>query len=267
MLAPLLTVTAAFAWGPTGHRVVGHIAERHLSPTTRAAVERLMGAESLARASTWPDEIRSDPAWQKKAPNDWRQHFINAPKGEDLRFEPTDADGKPANNLLSAVRRYESVLADRDAPPEDRRVAMRWLVHLAGDAHQPLHTGTGADRGANSITVAWFDEKTNLHTVWDERIIQHTELSYTELADFIDYAAASDIEAWQAAPVETWLTESRALMPDCYEIDDGWLSYNYMWRHRPTVERRLLQAGWRLAGQLDRLLGSDGPSKRKGRRR
>lgn len=267
MLPAILVVAPALAWGPTGHRAVGHIAQRHVSPQTRAAIEALMGPESLARASTWPDEIRSDPAWREAAPDDWRQHFINAPLGEPLSFAVPDVPSPASTNIYTAIQRYEAVLADRRAPEEDRRVALRWLVHLAGDAHQPLHAGSGEDRGANRVTVAWFDEKTNLHTVWDERLIQHTELSYTELVDFIDHPTAAQITEWQAAPVTTWLEESRALLPACYETGDGWLSYDYAWRHTPTVERRLLQAGVRLAGQLDRVLGEPAGKPRKRRRR
>jgi len=263
MLPSLLLIGAAQAWGPTGHRAVGHIAERHLSPPARAALEALMGPESLARASTWPDEIRSDPAWRAREPDGWRQHFINAPRDQPLPLDSGDPEAP--TDIHRAIQRYEAVLADRSAPADDRRVALRWLVHLAGDAHQPLHTGTGEDRGANRVTVAWFDEKTNLHTVWDERLIQHTELSYTELADFIDHPTAEQITTWQAAPVSEWLTESRALLPACYEIGDGWLSYDYAFAHSPTVERRLLQAGVRLAGQLDRLL-VEPPRRRRGRR-
>lgn len=267
MLTVALLVAPALAWGPTGHRAVGLVAERHVAPETLAAIVDLMGSESLARAATWPDEIRSDPAWRAKAPDDWRQHFINAPRGEDLSFSVSDDPERPTINLYTAVQRYEAVLGDASAPAEERRVALRWLVHLAGDAHQPLHAGTGEDRGANQVTVAFFDEKTNLHTVWDERLIQHTELSYTELADFIDHPTDAQVREWQAAPVTTWLEESRALMPACYETGDGWLSYAYVWQHTPTVERRLLQAGVRLAGQLDRVLADSAPRRGKKRRR
>ena len=53
----LLAAVDSYAFGPTGHRVVGRIAENHLTPTAKRAVKEIMGRESLAQAATWPDEI------------------------------------------------------------------------------------------------------------------------------------------------------------------------------------------------------------------
>lgn len=266
MLAPLIFVSSALAWGPTGHRAVGLIAERHVQPQTLVAIQALMGPESLARASTWPDEIRSDPAWGEREPHGWRQHFINAERGEDLPVETTGSDDPQHTNILSAFRRYRRVLADPTAPTEDRQVALRWIVHLVGDAHQPLHAGHGSDRGGNSVAVAWFDEKTNLHKVWDEHLLDHTKLSYTELVDFIDHPTRDQVEAWAPTRMPAWLTESRALLPTCYDIGEGRLSWSYAWKATPIMEERVLQAGVRLAAILDEDLGGQ-PKRRRRKRR
>ena len=122
------------------------------------------------------------------------------------------------------------------------------------------------DEGGNTRTVAWFDEKTNLHAVWDEKLIEHTRLSYTELTDFIDHPTPGQIMDWQAVGMRVWLEESRTLLPACYETGDGWLAHDYAWAHTPTVERRLLQAGVRLAAVLDRAFSEGrggGPRARK----
>lgn len=260
MLLSLLCLSSALAWGPTGHRTVGLLAQRHVSPATLAEIEGLMGAESLARAATWPDEIRSDPAWKAREPNAWRQHFINAPAGSPLDF--TSATGQEPGDIFAAIGHYERILSDRSQPDEARRIALRWLVHLVGDAHQPLHSGHAEDQGGNKVTVAFFDEKTNLHKVWDEDLINHSRLSFTELADFVDTASPDTQRLWAEATAATWLEESRALMPACYETGDGWLSWDYAWRHSPTIELRLQQAGIRLAATLDRALAPARPRKR-----
>lgn len=57
-----LSSTPAFAWGETGHRVVGQIADAHLSSKARAAVKRILGTETMAEASNWPDFMKSDPS-------------------------------------------------------------------------------------------------------------------------------------------------------------------------------------------------------------
>src|SRR5258708_33014438 len=74
----LLLPSLLFGWGKTGHRVVGQIAENHLSPKAAKAVRELLGVEPLAMVGTWADEIRSDPAWKKAEP--W--HYVNIPDGE-----------------------------------------------------------------------------------------------------------------------------------------------------------------------------------------
>lgn len=246
------------AWGPTGHRAVGLIAERHISPRTRTALAALMGTESLARASTWSDEIRSDPAWAKREPNAPMWHYINATPDQDTLIRPDSPD-----NIWSAIERFQAVLADDAQSVEDRRIAVRWLTHLVGDAHQPLHTGYAEDRGGNRVDVMFFDTRSNLHRVWDEDLIEHSQLSYTELVDFIDHATPEQETAWRSASVGTWLQESRDLLAGTYEFDSSFLSYGYVWQHTPIVQRRILQAGHRLAEVLDAALDP----RRKRRRR
>lgn len=209
-----------------------------------------MGEESLARASTWPDEIRSDPTWQSREPSSSRWHYINAPLGEPLK-EPADGD-----NLWRALQRFEEQASDLSLPLEERCVAIRWLVHLVGDAHQPLHVGYASDRGGNSVAVQFFDQPTNLHRVFDEHLIEHTQLSYTELADFVGYAPPQEVARLQSSAPEEWLRESRALLTGIYVLGDRALGWPYVWKHTPMVERRLREAGIRLAGVLERVFAS-----------
>ncbi|MFT5459717.1 MAG: hypothetical protein ACI9K2_006232 [Myxococcota bacterium] len=256
-----LLATAALAWGPTGHRTVGLIAERHIQRRTARALSRLMPEESLARASTWPDHIRSDDAMLWVAPlppalaelarehhKQW--HYLNADPGQSL----VDAQAAQPENLVVGLERFVALAADTTADPEARRIAIRWIVHLVGDAHQPFHAGSAADWGGNKIAVTWFDRPSNLHRVWDEDLIAHTELSFTELAAFVDHASAEDIATWTSAAPVDWLAESQALVPGAVPTDPA-LSWAYAYTHTGTVERRLVQAGVRLAGVLDRVFG------------
>lgn len=244
-----LFVEQALAWGPTGHRAVAHIAQQHIGRKTQRRLSVLMGTESLVRASTWPDEIRSDPQWSQRLPTAHRWHYINAPPGQPIA--PTD----DPDNLLSAIEHWSAVAADTDADADLRRQAVRWLVHLVGDAHQPLHAGHAEDRGGNDVAVTFFGEDTNLHRVMDEHLIDHARWSYTELALAVDVATPEDIQRLQRAQPLDWLMESRALLPEIYAIEDGALSWGYVYRTQPLVERRIAEAGIRLAGLLDAVLG------------
>jgi hypothetical protein len=253
-LALLLVLAAApvSGWGPVGHRVVGRIAERHLSEAAARGVAAILGSESLAQAATWPDEIRSDPAWDMAKP--W--HFVSLDDGESYETAPKSPDG----DAVEAIGRFTKVLKDPQTAPEKKAEALRFLVHFVGDVHQPLHVGRRGDIGGNSIQVSWFGESTNLHAVWDEKIIETEKLSFSELADFIDHPTLTEIRTWQGSGVLDWVSESMAERAQVYAIGDKKLSYLYAYQNGPLVKRRLLQGGVRLAGLLNALFDSPGPS-------
>lgn len=252
LITLILVPATAAAWGPNGHRVVGRIAEGHLSPEARRGVEAILGSESLARVSTWADEIRSDSSWNEAIP--W--HYINIPPGGELET----AERASGGDLLAALERFEAVLRDEGAPLEEKRTALKFLVHFVGDAHQPLHSGYASDRGGNDILVLWFDEPTNLHSVWDSRLIEHQQLSFSELAEFLDHPTPDQIATWQASGYRDWINESRDLLDQAYEVGDRRLSWHYAYRVTPIVEERLLQGGVRLAGLLNRVFTQQIPN-------
>ena len=253
-LLPLLLLVAhpVFPWGANGHRVVGQIAQRHLSEEAARGVAAILGSESLAQAATWPDEIRSDPARDNAKP--W--HFVDVDDGET--YETTAKS--PKGDVVEAIGRFTKVLQDPQAKPEEKVEALRFLVHFVGDVHQPLHVGRRADQGGNTIKVTWFGESTNLHSVWDEKIIESEKLSFTELTDFIDRPTSIEIRTWQSGTVLDWVQESMDVRMRVYTIGDGKLGFLYAYRNGPLVKRRLLQAGIRLAGLLNSLFDSPGPS-------
>lgn len=243
LLLLLFIIPSGQAWGPTGHRAVGLIAERYLSEKTSLAVRGILGPDTLAEVSTWSDEIRSDPSWDHASP--W--HYISVDDGETLENTERNPDG----DVLEALHRFEKVLRDSESGREEKAQAIKWMVHLVGDLHQPLHVGRRDDRGGNEIEVRWFGERSNLHRVWDSGIIDSQDLSYSELADFIDDPSLPQIRLWQSSDYEQWAQESFELRSQVYEIGDGNLRWEYRYKNWPIVERRLLQAGIRLAGKLN----------------
>lgn len=248
----LAAPSSVLAWGATGHRVVGRIAQNHLAPEAARAIECLMATESLARAATWPDEIRSDPAWKHADP--W--HFISIE--DDQTLETTERVA--AGDVLAALERFEKVLRDPQAERQAKVEALRFLVHFVGDIHQPLHVGRQGDQGGNRVQVRWHGRETNLHTVWDSSMIDEEKLSYTEWVEFIDHPTQAEIRAWQGAPSRDWLQESFAVRAQVYDVGDGNLAYKYSYRNLPLVRQRLLQAGVRLAGLLNSIFAQPLPA-------
>jgi len=244
----LLTSSSASPWGAIGHRIVGRIAEQHLSAEARQQLQALLGPESLAQVSTWLDEIRADPAWNHAAP--W--HYVNI--GDDETYET--APKNPGGDVVEALQRFTTVLRDPQASQQDKVVALKFLVHFVGDIHQPLHVGRRDDQGGNLIQVRWFGEPSNLHKVWDEQLIEAEKLSFSEFAAFLAPPTAAEVVTWQQSTVLAWVREAMHLRPQVYDIGDGQLGYPYRFKQMPTVKERLLRAGVRLAGLLNTMFAA-----------
>ena len=134
---------------------------------------------------------------------------------------------------------------------------MKLLVHLLGDLHQPLHTGRAEDRGGNTIKVKWFRGKTNLHSVWDTKMIESYNMTYSELSNNLDYFSKNQKEAIQKGTVIDWVNESREQAMIVYQSakTDQNLSYRYMYDYFSTVKTQLKKGGLRLAKILNELFG------------
>lgn len=245
MGAAIAISSPAMAWGPIGHRITGAIAQDNLSGVARAKVELLLHEEDLAEAATWPDDMRSDPAefWQKTSPA-W--HYVTV-AGDD--YAPSDEPGQ--GDGLSALKRYTAILRDPRASADDQRTALRFVVHIIGDLHQPLHVGTGTDRGGNAVKVTWFGKPTNLHTVWDSSMIEQRALSYSEYAHWLERSTTpQQVIQWNERNPMVWIHESIAIRKKAYPTDTA-LSYDYAYQHREDIDSRLKMAGVRIAAYLN----------------
>ena len=259
-VASALIPSPALAWGKTGHRVIAAIADAQLSGLTRANVEQILGpGESLDEAANWPDEMRSDPApfWQKTA-TPWHYVTLN---GITYDHAPPEGDA------LEALAHFRAVLRDAGSSRGDRQLALRFIVHLVGDLHQPLHVGKCCDRGGNDVKVKWFGKDTNLHAVWDSAIVDEEQLSFTELAAKLErHTSPQDVADWWDINPRDWVSESAQIRDTLYpppakpdpkkKLKKGEkpvpeLSYAYVYKFTPVMERRLKQAGVRLAAYLN----------------
>ncbi|MDA1016996.1 MAG: S1/P1 nuclease [Planctomycetota bacterium] len=239
----------ANGFGQTGHRAVGHIAQRHLTQQALAAVKAILGNETLAEVSTYADEIRSNPDFDYT--KTW--HYVNIPNGKNYDTAPLNSDG----DAIEAIERFTKTLRSKNATDKERVFALKWLGHLVGDIHQPLHVGRAEDFGGNKITCKWFGKSTNLHTVWDSKLIEATELSDTEFAKVCDKASAAEKQKWQNSTVRDWASESLKHRAQAYKepLPTTAGSYRYSHDNLPLVKKRVNQAGIRLAGLLNDIYG------------
>lgn len=240
-------ITGAFAWGPTGHRATGWIAEKYLNKNARKAMVRILDGQSLAMASTWMDEIRADSNYNYTS--DW--HWVTIPDG--LTYDQSEKN--PNGDIIQTIERLVAALKSKKLSKDEEIVSLKMLIHLVGDIHQPLHVGGGSDRGGNDVKVRWFREDSNLHRVWDSNMIDDTRLSYTELAQSLQVPDETKIKAWQQESVRDWANESMGLRRAVYAYGDGKLGYLYTYVNFHIVRQQLLVAGIRLAGLLNEIYG------------
>jgi hypothetical protein len=237
------------SWGGTGHRTIGKIAEKHLTPQAEAAVRNLLGNESLADVSTYADQVRSQDAYKYTAP--W--HYINVPTGLSRADFKKEVISQQRDNVYRALLSCKNDLTDTTKTREQKIFALKFIVHLVGDLHQPMHVSRSEDQGGNNIRTTFLGEPGNLHGLWDSRLPEHEGLSYEQLAQKIDQANRRKIQRWQHNDPITWLYESYRISERLYadaaknpNFDEA-----YYQAHIPVFEQRMEMAGIRLAGILN----------------
>lgn len=286
----LLNQSLVFGWGSTGHRVTGEIAEKSLPLKARQQISKILRGQSLAEVSTWADEIRSDSRYQFSIP--W--HFVEIPIG--TKYDPKNAS--PKGDLIAQIQIMLEILKGKRPPLKinDMTIAkpeaLKFLVHFVGDLHQPFHVGNGRDRGAHTCQVKWFGQNElrgkpwNLHSVWDEGIIDSLQLSYTELTQFIlnKKLTPQEQKRIQGGSPLDWANESRQIQVQLYpnikvytveipepaycnsqkedavkkkimELDIPNLGYDYRYEVVGFTKERLREAGLRIADLLNKIYG------------
>lgn len=272
----ILTSHALSAWGLRGHRIVARIAENHLSETARKKVKELLGEDPLTKVANEADSYRSDSKWKCAAP----LHYVSIEDQNTYLKSEKSTQG----DIVRALVYFEDTLRDAKANSAARVNALKWLVHLVGDIHQPLHVGRACDRGGNSVEVSWFRAKANLHKVWDSQFINHEDLSFSEYAEQLDKIDDKAIARMAGSTYLDWAAESQALRTQLYTClaKDGCcankgkcktetsqfgacsadapdfrvnLEYAYVEKNRELLNRQLLRAGVRLAALLNRIFG------------
>ncbi len=251
LIAPLFLIQNAMAWGTQGHKIVAKIAEDNLSSKAKIAISKLLPKQSLADASTWADEVRSDPNW--KHTKSW--HFVDIADGDNYETIPSNPEG----DIITAITDMTRILKSPKSTTREKQDALKFLIHFVGDLHQPLHVGRPDDHGGNTVHLIFDGKRTNLHSLWDSGMIAKQGMDYQEYADHLQlkHAAAKsyDIPEIKFSQI---INEGMSLRDQIYffhsfDFEDIVLDENYMERNLSTMDSRLLIGGKRLASLLNKI--------------
>lgn len=255
VLGLLMWPMAAQAWGVEGHEVVAALAARHLTPAAATQVQRLLGAPPKAvmvAEANWADEVRD----RRPATANW--HFVNIPiaaKGYNPRRDCRDDDC-----VVARIRINLAILGNKKMPADIRAEALRFLIHLVGDIHEPLHAADNRDGGGNSIRVHGAGLRTSMHHLWDTGLVQASGRDPMVLAAQIQsHVPPRQWRVWAAGTPADWANQSwRLARTDIYAVTKGRrdvrITQGYITHMAPVVRIQLAKAGARLAWLLNRTL-------------
>jgi len=240
----------AGAWGVLGHRIVGEVADKYINAKTRKAIQQILGTESIAITANWADFIKSDTSYNYLS--NW--HYVNLPANLSKTDVFSFLDQQSGPNVYNKINEMVAVLKNPKSTVTQKKLALRMVIHLVGDLHQPMHTARKEDLGGNRVTLTWFGEKSNLHRVWDESLIDFQQLSYTEYTKAINYPSPAEFTTWQKTSLKECVFESYEICNKIYATgikSDDKLSYRYNFDWIGTVNQQLLKGGIRLAKILN----------------
>ncbi len=240
------------AWWDTGHALICDAAYDRLSPEIKQKVDDLIPEKTYGEGCVWPDILKQS----KRSTSPW--HYINLPPGE---VEVTETNCPRQGCLIDAF--YDQLDLLRDGDFNERRDAVRFIGHFIGDAHQPLHTGYGFDRGGNGHKLTLENgNKTNMHMVWDGHIIEYILENIGEEKFMETFSSLTDqylSKLKYDSDMYAWATESRVIaMSDSvqYRQDIRLKIANseYLKTHSGVVIDRLALSSARLAILLEQEL-------------
>ena len=244
VLALALFCSPLFAFGELGHQMVCSMAYQLLSPVSQQKVQQLMQLhpqKEFSQACSWPDQVRSLPEYQHTKV--W--HYVNIQRTDTtLTMQHCPAEGC----VLSAIEQQRLKLTPF-APSKAQLEALLFVGHFIADLHQPLHAGYADDLGGNKTAVYFEGEPSNLHGVWDSRLLEAASYQQETKQQALYQALRAKQQEWQNVSVLDWANESVMLVKLIYQgYKPGMLiDKAYQQQHLPALEQRLQQAAVRLA--------------------
>lgn len=246
--------SAAGAWGADGHRAIARIALACMSNDARQRAFAMLGGEQeFIAASIWADQVR------KARPESAPWHYINIPYVAGTLDLSTQCQG--GNCVVAKLDEFARAIGDASLIQPIRVEALKWVIHLVGDLHQPLHVSDDGDRGGNTVWVRIGGETAKLHAWWDTGLLAWFGDSDDEMAEWATQrVTTAEVERWAGGATREWTMEAFTVARDfVYARSRGSntrstpivLPESYVADAEPILQQQLAKAGVRLARTLD----------------
>ena len=246
--ACLLSALMSWGWSQKGHDVTAHIAEQHLTPAAKATVDSLFQGKSMVYWANWLDNASHTPEYAYSST--WHYKNIN----DGVAYE--DMQPNPSGDAITALKSRFEILSDPNSSYDDKVLALKMVVHIMGDIHQPMHVARATDRGGNNVKVKFFGRDRNLHGIWDSDLVESAhKWSYTEWGDQIDRLSPEEQAAVVEGSLDDWAKQTLEITRQIYkDIPAGTnVGYTEIAKYAPVIETQLERAGLRLAYVLNNI--------------
>ena len=303
----------AFAWDDSGHKLVAYIAWQQMSQTARErAIQILLNAPEDSQLNalypTPPDaDYTTYPIGARSKAAKQRDYFMIVAYWADIvrdrKYEKRskyhhgtwhyldtfwrEVNGKiellpemenDKENALERLFAFDKVLRS-DAKDAEKAIALAWVLHIAGDIHQPLHASgrvtpedpKGGDQGGNTFLLSPPDAKPreNLHWYWDSIVVRtiprkmdasdaeyllplgNALMKKHPLAKMKNRLEIGKFDAWQQ---ESFQIAARRLYPKTL-IRNQMPSAAYKKMAFAIAEEQIALAGYRLGTWLEQIFG------------
>jgi len=260
ILSPIALLLLTFqlsGWGSKAHDIIAHIAEQNLTPKAQSEVTRLLNGRTMVYYAMWMDNIRSDSRFDFTST--W--HFANVDSGYTYATMPKAETG----DVITATDLSWQKLTSKTENDSIKKLYLKFMIHLIGEIHCPVHAGRKTDRGGNDFPVIWFGEQTNLHSLWDSRFLERARSwSYTEwAANLTSNLTSADIAQMQRGTHRDWFDETVVIASYVYKHTPRNQNLRFSYIHGKKnilgreqtflniLEQQLILGGYRLAYVLN----------------
>ena len=246
-----------------GHRIIAQIAYDQLTPASKRiynrynrALNKAYPSQNWVNAAVWLDTLRH----QKNASFN-AMHYINMSFSED----DTPLPEPPSVNAVTAIEQSIQTLKSPNTSDFQKGMALRILLHVVGDIHQPLHATSkvsqehpDGDRGGHFVELTKNSVAKNLHAYWDNgggflmnKFYKKKGRSFKKVVKQLEYEYPCNHFTLTTNPSQ-WASESHALGIRAYQ----WLYHNrpdflYQFETIRVVKKRIVEAGCRLGALLN----------------